>query len=66
MTKQPILIAAHNPGAMTGGGNNTYLIAGSRGRAALIDAGVGHERHLAELGEQIGRASCRERVYVLV
>ena len=44
----PLLIAARNPGAMTGQGNNTYLIIDPGGAAALIDAGVGHE--------EIGRA----------
>jgi glyoxylase-like metal-dependent hydrolase (beta-lactamase superfamily II) len=45
----PILIEARNPGPMTGRGNNTYLLVGSRGDAALVDAGVGEARHLAEL-----------------
>jgi glyoxylase-like metal-dependent hydrolase (beta-lactamase superfamily II) len=43
---KPILLAAHNPSAMTGTGNNTYLIVGAS-RAALIDAGVGEPQHLA-------------------
>lgn len=35
---------------MTGAGNNTYLIIGDEtGSAALIDAGVGEPRHLADL-----------------
>jgi glyoxylase-like metal-dependent hydrolase (beta-lactamase superfamily II) len=45
---KPVLLSAHNPGAMTGPGNNTYLVAGS-GRAALIDAGVGNSQHLHDL-----------------
>jgi glyoxylase-like metal-dependent hydrolase (beta-lactamase superfamily II) len=49
----PILLEAHNPSPMTGRGNNTYLIVGSRGSAALIDAGVGHARHLEDLGRAI-------------
>jgi glyoxylase-like metal-dependent hydrolase (beta-lactamase superfamily II) len=49
---KPVLLTAHNPGPMTGPGNNTYLIIG-KGRATLVDAGVGHERHLAELNEQL-------------
>jgi glyoxylase-like metal-dependent hydrolase (beta-lactamase superfamily II) len=45
----PLLIPAHNPSAMTGAGNNTYLMADEGGSAALIDAGVGDPRHLAEI-----------------
>ena len=45
---EPLLIFAHNPSPMTGLGNNTYLIA-DNGSAALIDAGVGEARHLADL-----------------
>jgi glyoxylase-like metal-dependent hydrolase (beta-lactamase superfamily II) len=48
----PILLEAHNPGPMTGGGNNTYLLIDS-GRSALIDAGVGEPRHLAALDRQL-------------
>jgi glyoxylase-like metal-dependent hydrolase (beta-lactamase superfamily II) len=40
----PALIHAANPGPMTGDGNWTYLIGGSR--PVLIDAGVGHASHL--------------------
>jgi glyoxylase-like metal-dependent hydrolase (beta-lactamase superfamily II) len=50
---EPILLPAHNPGPMTGSGNNTYLIAGSRSRT-LIDAGVGEQRHLADLSTALG------------
>jgi glyoxylase-like metal-dependent hydrolase (beta-lactamase superfamily II) len=46
---EPILIRAHNPGPMTGRGNNTYLIASRNGPASLIDAGVGRAEHLAEV-----------------
>jgi glyoxylase-like metal-dependent hydrolase (beta-lactamase superfamily II) len=53
---QPLLLSAHNPSPMTGGGNNTYLIAGVSGTAALLDAGVGEPRHLADLD-----AALRER-----
>ena len=65
MTKQPILLAAHNPGAMTGRGNNTYLVSGLGGRAAIVDAGVGHARHLAEIAERLASERCRLD-YVLV
>jgi glyoxylase-like metal-dependent hydrolase (beta-lactamase superfamily II) len=41
---QPILIPAFNPGAMTGRGNNTYLIAGRE--SILIDAGTGRPGHV--------------------
>jgi glyoxylase-like metal-dependent hydrolase (beta-lactamase superfamily II) len=46
---EPILLDAHNPGPMTGGGNHTYLLASREGNAALVDAGVGEPRHLADL-----------------
>jgi len=41
---KPVLLHAANPGPMTGDGNWTYLIGGSR--PVLIDAGVGHGAHL--------------------
>jgi glyoxylase-like metal-dependent hydrolase (beta-lactamase superfamily II) len=65
VTKEPILIAAHNPSAMTGPGNNTYLIAGSDGSAALIDAGVGQPQHLTELADRLSAEHCQLR-HVLV
>jgi glyoxylase-like metal-dependent hydrolase (beta-lactamase superfamily II) len=46
---QPLLLPAHNPGPMTGSGNNTYLIASAAGPAALVDAGVGAPGHLQDL-----------------
>jgi glyoxylase-like metal-dependent hydrolase (beta-lactamase superfamily II) len=56
---------AHNPGPMTGQGNNTYLIAGGNGRAALIDAGVGHPKHLTAISQHLTKTmSDLERVLV--
>ena len=49
----PILLTARNPGALTGSGNNTYLLVGAAGSAALIDAGVGEPQHLAELESEL-------------
>ena len=49
----PILLHGHNPGPMTGPGNNTYLIVGTRGSATLIDAGVGEPQHLADLASAL-------------
>src|SRR5262245_61129622 len=51
--KPPILISAHNPSAMTGAGNNTFLIPGAEGEAGLIDAGVGQPQHLADLDQHL-------------
>jgi glyoxylase-like metal-dependent hydrolase (beta-lactamase superfamily II) len=56
---EPILIPAYNPSAMTGTGNNTYLIAGPRGDAILIDAGVGNDRHLDEIDTQLTTLGAR-------
>jgi glyoxylase-like metal-dependent hydrolase (beta-lactamase superfamily II) len=41
---------------MTGSGNNTYLLRGSDGPAALIDAGVGESAHLADLERALNGA----------
>jgi glyoxylase-like metal-dependent hydrolase (beta-lactamase superfamily II) len=49
----PILLPAHNPGPMTGSGNNTYLIRSDNGSATLIDAGIGEARHLADLAHAL-------------
>jgi glyoxylase-like metal-dependent hydrolase (beta-lactamase superfamily II) len=43
-----IVLDACNPNAMTGAGNNTYLLT-SEGAAVLVDAGVGHPDHLVAL-----------------
>jgi glyoxylase-like metal-dependent hydrolase (beta-lactamase superfamily II) len=57
----PILIHAGNPGAMTGPGNNTWLLMGAE--PALIDAGVGGSPHV----EAVARAlQGRELSRVLV
>src|SRR5262245_13296138 len=65
MTIAPVSIAAHNPSAMTGLGNNTYLIAGADGRAVLIDAGVGQPQHLADVADRLAAERCTlDRVLV--
>jgi glyoxylase-like metal-dependent hydrolase (beta-lactamase superfamily II) len=62
---RPILLEAHNPGPMTGRGNNTYLIVGDDRTATLVDAGVGDSRHLAALSDSLSAADARlERVVV--
>lgn len=43
----PLALPAENPGTLTGAGNNTYLLGGPE--CVLIDAGVGHSRHLEAL-----------------
>ena len=53
MSFHPIKLAAHNPGPMTGPGNNTYLLVGPEGDAALIDAGVGDALHLADIDREL-------------
>lgn len=51
----PIRIDARNPGPMTGTGNGTYLLARAGGAALLVDAGVGHPDHIAQLREELER-----------
>jgi glyoxylase-like metal-dependent hydrolase (beta-lactamase superfamily II) len=53
----PLMLPAYNPGAMTGAGNNTYLVIGDTrsSTAALIDAGVGAPGHLADLAAALDR-----------
>jgi glyoxylase-like metal-dependent hydrolase (beta-lactamase superfamily II) len=55
----PIVLEAHNPGPMTGAGNNTYLLGGTDGTAVLIDAGVGHPEHLAALDRALASTGSR-------
>jgi glyoxylase-like metal-dependent hydrolase (beta-lactamase superfamily II) len=44
---------------MTGDGNNTYLIAGANGVAALVDAGVGNAQHLSEIAFALDSSRAR-------
>jgi endoribonuclease LACTB2 len=55
----PILLDAHNPGAMTGRGNNTYLIVSANRSALLVDAGVGHPDHLAAIDRELAARGAR-------
>lgn len=48
----PVAVLAHNPGPMTGSGNTTWLVPGTR--PVLIDAGAGDPRHLADLEAALG------------
>jgi glyoxylase-like metal-dependent hydrolase (beta-lactamase superfamily II) len=51
----PVLIAARNASDWTGPtGNNTWLLAGRE--PALVDAGVGHPDHLADIERALGGA----------
>jgi glyoxylase-like metal-dependent hydrolase (beta-lactamase superfamily II) len=57
----PILVPAGNPGAMTGSGNNTWLIKGAE--PALIDAGVGASPHIEAIARALhGRGLARALV----
>jgi glyoxylase-like metal-dependent hydrolase (beta-lactamase superfamily II) len=44
---------------MTGQGNNTYLLVGSRGEGALIDAGIGDSRHLSAIERHLADGGAR-------
>jgi glyoxylase-like metal-dependent hydrolase (beta-lactamase superfamily II) len=44
---------------MTGRGNNTYLLVAESGDAALVDAGVGAERHLSSIDDELRARSAR-------
>lgn len=52
MTFQPIALHAANPGPMTGAGNQTFMIV-EGDEAILVDAGVGHARHLQAIDETL-------------
>jgi len=54
-----LALSAHNPSPMTAAGNNTYLLPAADGRAVLVDAGVGHEQHLADLAAELDAVHCR-------
>ncbi|HEX5068641.1 MAG TPA: MBL fold metallo-hydrolase [Vicinamibacterales bacterium] len=49
---EPLLIPAGNPGAMTGSGNNTWLLDGAE--PTLIDAGVGRADHVDAIASALG------------
>jgi glyoxylase-like metal-dependent hydrolase (beta-lactamase superfamily II) len=54
----PLLIPARNPSQWTGPtGNNTWLLLGRE--AALVDAGVGHPDHLADIERALQGATLR-------
>ena len=64
-TFTPIVLHAHNPGPLTGEGNNTCLLPGTSGSAVLIDAGQGMPAHLELLAQQLGQRRVRlEQVLV--
>ena len=48
---QPVLVHAHNPGPLTGPGNNTWLLPGRR--AALVDTGTGLAPHLNGISQRL-------------
>jgi glyoxylase-like metal-dependent hydrolase (beta-lactamase superfamily II) len=59
---EPILIPARNRSEWTGPtGNNTWLLPG--GEPALVDAGVGHPEHLADIERALGGATLA-RVFI--
>lgn len=55
----PLHLFAHNPGPMTGSGNNTYLVAVEDGPAALVDAGTGAPDHLDRLAAALAMRRSR-------
>lgn len=59
-----VCLPAHNPGPLTGAGNNTYLLVGSsfdsaqgRRRGVLIDAGEGKAQHLDDIQRALDEAN---------
>jgi glyoxylase-like metal-dependent hydrolase (beta-lactamase superfamily II) len=57
-----LLMPARNPSEWTGPtGNNTWLLPG--GEPALIDAGIGHQEHLADIERALGGATLA-RVFI--
>jgi glyoxylase-like metal-dependent hydrolase (beta-lactamase superfamily II) len=62
---EPLLLSAHNPSPMTGGGNNTYLLADGGGSAALIDAGVGEPAHLQAVAAALAGKRARLEVVLV-
>jgi glyoxylase-like metal-dependent hydrolase (beta-lactamase superfamily II) len=58
-------IEAHNPSPMTGLGNNTYLLVGSRGSATLVDAGVGDALHVHEIARTLAACGARLRMVLV-
>jgi glyoxylase-like metal-dependent hydrolase (beta-lactamase superfamily II) len=53
-----LTLPAHNPGPMTGPGNNTYLLVDA-GEATLVDAGVGHPDHLSAIAAALAAHRAR-------
>jgi len=49
---EPVLVPVLNPGAMTGAGNNTWLVDGRE--PTLIDAGVGVPAHVEAIERHLG------------
>jgi glyoxylase-like metal-dependent hydrolase (beta-lactamase superfamily II) len=54
---EPVFISAENPGALTGRGNNTWLLPGRE--PALIDAGVGAPGHIRAIEAALAGQSLR-------
>jgi glyoxylase-like metal-dependent hydrolase (beta-lactamase superfamily II) len=61
LSSEPLLLFAENAGALTGRGNNTWLIDGVE--PLLVDAGVGSARHVAAIARAL-HARALKRVVV--